>query len=140
MRSFVGGNHKMVGSKASVSELLEKLVSGLGDAGSSVDVVGAPPSVYLHLAHSLLSGSSVQLCAQNCHEKPSGAFTGEHSVDMLSDVGCKWVIIGHSERRHVFGEQDAQLTLKVFVLSLFFFFCSQSKKKRLLLLKRAILV
>ncbi len=112
VRPFVGGNHKMVGSKASLTELVEKLRSGLGER-SDVDVVIAPPTVYLTLAHSLTAGSPIRLSGQNCHEKPSGAFTGETSVDMLRDVGCEWVILGHSERRHVFGEKDAQLALKI---------------------------
>jgi triosephosphate isomerase len=112
VRPFVGGNHKMVGSKASLGELVEKLRAGLGDR-RDVDVVIAPPTVYLETARQAVAGSALRLSGQNCHEKPSGAFTGETSVDMLRDVGCEWVILGHSERRHVFGEQDAQLTLKI---------------------------
>jgi hypothetical protein len=71
MRSFVGGNHKMVGSKSSLVELIGKLKSGLGDAGN-VDVVIAPPTLYLDHAHQLLAGSPIQLSGQNCHEKPTG--------------------------------------------------------------------
>ncbi len=112
LRPFVGGNHKMVGSKASLAELVEKLRAGLGER-RDVDVVIAPPTVYLETARQAVAGSPLRLSGQNCHEKPSGAFTGETSVEMLRDVGCEWVILGHSERRHVFGEQDAQLTLKV---------------------------
>jgi triosephosphate isomerase len=125
MRSFVGGNHKMVGTKSSLAELIGKLKAGLGDV-TNVDVVIAPPSVYLDFAHSLVVGSPLLIGGQNCHEKPSGAFTGETSVEMLRDVGCSWVIIGHSERRHVFGEQDAQLALKVFCLFSFFFFLNMT--------------
>lgn len=68
-------------------------------------VVGAP-FVYLHTAQSALSDSSIEVSAQNCWHEDKGAFTGEVSAAMLKDIGLKWVILGHSERRHVFGESD----------------------------------
>ncbi|MBN1608501.1 MAG: triose-phosphate isomerase [Polyangiaceae bacterium] len=78
-----------------------------------VDVVVAPPlTVLAAIAHEL-EGSRVQVSAQNLYPKDEGAFTGEVSAPMLLEAGCKWVIIGHSERRQYFGETDASVAEKV---------------------------
>ncbi|GAB5402540.1 MAG: triose-phosphate isomerase [Aureliella sp.] len=91
------------------------LVHGLLDAvaGGKVDVAVCPPGVYLHDVGAALSGSSIALGAQNMSDKAEGAFTGEVSAAMLSDLGCKYVILGHSERRQLFGETDASVNLKL---------------------------
>ncbi len=91
------------------------LVHGLLDAvaGGKVDVAVCPPSVYLHDVGAALSGSSIALGAQNMSDQAEGAFTGEVSAAMLSDLGCKYVILGHSERRQLFGETDASVNLKL---------------------------
>lgn len=78
----------------------------------SVDVVVAPPTLYLTYVKSKLS-SGVKVAAQNCFKVAKGAFTGEISPDMLSDMGIEWVILGHSERRHVFGESNELIGEKV---------------------------
>ncbi|KAB2045803.1 hypothetical protein ES319_D01G187000v1 [Gossypium barbadense] len=100
---FVGGNWKCNGTKDSIT----KLVSDLNSAKleSDVDVVVAPPFVYLDQVTSLLT-DRIEVSAQNSWIRKGGAFTGEISVEQLKDIGCKWVILGHSERRHVIGEDD----------------------------------
>ncbi|KAL9689650.1 hypothetical protein QQ045_010039 [Rhodiola kirilowii] len=100
---FVGGNWKCNGTKDSI----KKLVSDLNSATlePDVDVVVAPPFVYLDLVKSSLT-DRVEVAAQNSWVGKGGAFTGEISVEQLKDIGVQWVILGHSERRHVIGEKD----------------------------------
>ncbi|KAK8522186.1 hypothetical protein V6N13_115159 [Hibiscus sabdariffa] len=100
---FVGGNWKCNGTKDSIT----KLVSDLNSAKleSDVDVVVSPPFVYLDMVSSSLT-DRIEVSAQNSWIGKGGAFTGEISVEQLKDIGCKWVILGHSERRHVIGEDD----------------------------------
>ncbi|MEJ2368993.1 MAG: triose-phosphate isomerase [Acidobacteriota bacterium] len=76
------------------------------------EIAFLPPFTLLHAVAPLLSGTEV-LGGQNLHEAAAGAFTGEISAGMLRDAGCKYVLIGHSERRHVFGEPDERIALKV---------------------------
>jgi len=92
------------------------LASGLSDAVreiDTVDVAVCPPLVYLHDTAKALSSSNISLGAQNVYFEANGAFTGETSCEMLKDVGCRYVIISHSERRHVIGETDALINKKV---------------------------
>ncbi|XP_010555242.1 PREDICTED: triosephosphate isomerase, chloroplastic [Tarenaya hassleriana] len=100
---FVGGNWKCNGTKDSIT----KLVSDLNNAKleTNVDVVVAPPFVYIDQVKSSLT-DRIEISAQNSWVGKGGAFTGEISVEQLKDMGCKWVILGHSERRHVIGEND----------------------------------
>lgn len=111
-RSLVAGNWKMHGSQEMVSQLLQGLTSGIGTELDDVDVVVCPPSPYLQLSQSLLQNSSVALGAQNVHDQPGGAFTGEVAVSMLTDFGVRFVITGHSERRQMFGETDEVVARK----------------------------
>jgi triose-phosphate isomerase len=77
-------------------------------------VVIAPPSLYLLSSKDLLQGNDkIQLSAQNAYQKPSGAFTGEISVEQVKDAGIPWVILGHSERRTIFHETDDEVSQKV---------------------------
>jgi triosephosphate isomerase len=78
-----------------------------------VEVAVAPPFTALHPVAKALEDSNIALAAQTCHAEPSGAFTGEVSAPMLKEVGCSWVILGHSERRQFFGETDATVNRKV---------------------------
>ena len=78
-----------------------------------VEIAAAPPFTVLHAASKRLSGSKMQLAAQNVHHALSGAYTGEVSVQMLKDVNCRYVLVGHSERRSLFGETDESCALKV---------------------------
>uniref|UniRef100_A0A1L8E1V1 Triosephosphate isomerase n=1 Tax=Nyssomyia neivai TaxID=330878 RepID=A0A1L8E1V1_9DIPT len=108
-RFCVGGNWKMNGDKASITDICKNLSSGL-DANTEV-VVGVP-AVYLAFAKSLLP-ASIGVAGQNCYKVSKGAFTGETSPAMLKVVGADWVIIGHSERRTIFGEKDDLIAEKV---------------------------
>jgi len=102
-RFFVGGNWKLNGSKESIRVLLGTL--NAHPPPSNVDVVVAPPSLYVGFVADF-AAPHVQVAAQNCWKSQSGAFTGENSPQMIADVGATWVILGHSERRHVFGESN----------------------------------
>ncbi|KAJ8624683.1 hypothetical protein MRB53_033213 [Persea americana] len=100
---FVGGNWKCNGTKDSISKLVSDLNSAKIEA--DVDVVVAPPFVYIDQVKNSLT-DRIEISAQNSWVGKGGAFTGEISVEQLNDIGCKWVILGHSERRHVIGEDD----------------------------------
>lgn len=94
----------MNGSIEQTQSLLQHLLGAQLD--SNVEVVVAPPALYLLSAQELVKGKSVAVSAQNAYFKPSGAFTGEISVAQLKDAKIPWVILGHSERRHIFGESS----------------------------------
>jgi triosephosphate isomerase len=100
---FVGGNWKLNGDKKSIDEIVA-FMNG-GDLPDNVDIVVAPPASYLMYSREKLN-QKVQTSAQNCYKVAKGAFTGEISPAMVKDCGATWVILGHSERRHVFGETD----------------------------------
>ncbi|KAG5624828.1 hypothetical protein H5410_010046 [Solanum commersonii] len=98
----------MAGSgKNGTKDTISKLVSDLNNAQleSDVDVVVAPPFLYIDQVKNSLT-DRIEVSAQNCWTGKGGAFTGEISVEQVKDLGCKWVILGHSERRHVIGEND----------------------------------
>jgi triosephosphate isomerase len=78
-----------------------------------VEVVVCPPYTALPAAAEVLKGAAVALGAQNCHWEAQGAFTGEISPAMLAELGCRWVLLGHSERRHVFRETDEEINRKM---------------------------
>nr|XP_057902832.1 triosephosphate isomerase [Doryrhamphus excisus]XP_057902833.1 triosephosphate isomerase [Doryrhamphus excisus]XP_057902834.1 triosephosphate isomerase [Doryrhamphus excisus]XP_057902835.1 triosephosphate isomerase [Doryrhamphus excisus] len=109
-RFFVGGNWKMNGDK----ECLDALIGSLNAASlhDDTEVVCAAPSIYLDFARSRLD-PRVGVAAQNCYKVAKGAFTGEISPAMIKDCGADWVLLGHSERRHVFGESDELIGQKV---------------------------
>lgn len=105
-RFFVGGNWKLNGSSAFVDSHVEALNAADTLGPEKVDVVLCPPYLYLD-AVKQRAKSGFQVGAQNCSDKTSGAFTGEIAPEMLKDIGIKWTILGHSERRNLFGESDA---------------------------------
>ncbi|XP_070561906.1 triosephosphate isomerase-like [Ptychodera flava] len=107
---FVGGNWKMNGDKASIDGILQCLNDG--DLSANTEVVVSPPAIYLGYVKQNAK-NNISVAAQNCYKVPKGAFTGEISPAMLKDVGIEWVILGHSERRHVFGETDDLIAQKV---------------------------
>jgi triosephosphate isomerase len=111
-QKFVVGNWKMYTTAASARRLAEVVVDGVG-IEDRVSVAVCPPFPYLALVGEILKGSRVVLGAQNLYPAKEGAFTGEVSPTMLLDLGCKHVILGHSERRHKLGESDAFINQKV---------------------------
>jgi triosephosphate isomerase len=111
-KKFVAGNWKMFTNTATARQLASAVVRGLGDE-KRVTVAVCPPFPYLSVVAEALKGSAVALGAQNCYHEKEGAFTGEVSPAMLADVGCRYVILGHSERRHKLGESDAFINRKV---------------------------
>ena len=108
---LVVGNWKMQGSLASVEALLGGLVSAAPAAG--VEVAVCPTYVHLAQAVSLCRFSSLTVGAQDCSHVQSGAYTGEVSPAMLAEIGCRWVILGHSERRQYQGESDVLIAAKL---------------------------
>jgi triosephosphate isomerase len=109
---FIAGNWKMNLDRATAAQLAKDVASRAGQF-SQVEVAVCPPSVYLDVVSGALDGSTVGLGAQNMYHEPSGAFTGEVSAAMLLDVGCRYVILGHSERRNILGETDQQVNQKL---------------------------
>lgn len=107
---FVGGNWKMNGRKKCLGELINTL--NAAKFPSDTEVVCAPPSAYIDFVRQKLD-PNIAVAAQNCYKTPNGAFTGEISPGMIKDLGATWVILGHSERRHVFGESDELIGQKV---------------------------
>ena len=111
-RCRVVGNWKMHGSRAANAELLAGLIAELGQFDAA-DVAVCPPFVYLGDALATLADTRILVGAQNCAVEPAGAFTGEVAADMIADMGCHTVIVGHSERRALYGEADAVVATKV---------------------------
>ncbi len=111
-RLLVAGNWKMNGSRASVEELVDGLLAGAG-AVADTEIAVCPPHVFLGTVGSRLQGGPVALGAQDLSEHPSGAYTGEIAGPMLADFGCRYVIVGHSERRAYHGEDDALVARKL---------------------------
>jgi triosephosphate isomerase (TIM) len=109
-RPLVAGNWKMHGSRADNAALLDAILSRV-DTGK-VDVLVCPPFVYLAEVAAKLAGSKVQLGGQSVCAEAVGAFTGEVSAAMLKDVGCQYVLVGHSERRSLYGEDNSVVARK----------------------------
>lgn len=104
-KHVVAGNWKMFKTRDEAQATVREVVGLVGNI-QNVDIVVCPPFTALGAVEEILTGSVVQLGAQNVHWQDEGAFTGEVSVSMLADYGCSHVIIGHSERRHYFQESD----------------------------------
>ncbi len=111
-RLFIAGNWKMNMDRASAVALAEGIAKQAADYGD-IDFAVCPPSVYIDAVVGAVKGSPVGVGAQNCYFEAKGAFTGELSAEMLCDIGCNCVILGHSERRHIMGESDAMINKKV---------------------------
>ncbi len=113
-KPFVAGNWKMNMDSHTSVELAKGVASGVANlAGDTVSVAVIPPFVYLMSVGQAVSSSGVAIGAQDIYFEEKGAFTGEISPGMLKDVGCTYVLCGHSERRHVLGESDAIVNKKV---------------------------
>ena len=101
---LVAGNWKLNGSSAGNKTLVDGILDGLGQIKCEVAI--CPPYPYLSEVSASIAGSALKMGAQNASEQESGAFTGEVSVAMLKEIGCEYVILGHSERRALYNESD----------------------------------
>ena len=111
-KPLVAGNWKMNCSRGDARALVAGIKEGIR-SGVAAEVAICPPFIYLSEVGSMLEGSGIALGAQNVSQQANGAYTGEISVSMLLDVGCEYVILGHSERRALYGEDDALVAEKV---------------------------
>ncbi len=103
---LVAGNWKMNGSNDSVKALIEGIRAGI-DSVTTAELAVCPPYVYIPQVAALIGSAPISLGAQDVSDQESGAYTGEIAPGMLTDVGCKYAIVGHSERRSIYGESDA---------------------------------
>ena len=110
-KKVIAGNWKMNKDLNESQNLVSGIIDGLGNE-NKCDVVVCPPFTSLNEVHSLIKNTPIKLGAQNVYYETDGAFTGEVSTGMLKSVGCDYVIIGHSERRTIFGEKDELLNKK----------------------------
>src|SRR5258708_5514801 len=110
-RPLIAGNWKMNGLQAASAEL-RKIIGGARDLGAAADILVCPPATLIAGFAALARGSGVAIGAQDCHAEPAGAFTGDLSAEMLKDAGASAVILGHSERRSLHHETDAQAPAK----------------------------
>ena len=112
MRSkLVAGNWKLNGTRDSIQALMQNIVAGM-DGLNQVAVAVCPPYVYIPMVETLIANTAIKLGAQDVAEQMQGAFTGEVSAPMLKEFACQYVIVGHSERRALFGEKDADTARK----------------------------
>ncbi len=109
-QSIVAGNWKMHGNRAAIATLVDKIVRNLPQ--DSAKAVVFPPFVYLDAVRELVRGSTLGFGAQNINANESGAYTGEISALQLRDVGCQYALVGHSERRRLFFEDDVSVAMK----------------------------
>ncbi len=113
---MIAGNWKLHKTQDESSSLVTELISAVID-NRKVEIVVAPVYTSLNRVAQTITGSNVKLAAQNCYPESQGAFTGEVSPPLLKDVGCQYVIIGHSERRQLFSETDELINRKAHALS-----------------------
>lgn len=111
-RPFIAGNWKMNLDQASAVALAQK-VDKEAEKVEGVDLAVFPPSVYVAAVAQVLARTKVAWGVQNVYHQANGAFTGEISVSMMQDLGCRYAILGHSERRHILGETDPEINKKV---------------------------
>jgi triosephosphate isomerase len=104
-RTLIAGNWKMNGSLQSITELMTGIKTGLSEV-TNADLAVCPPAIYLMKVQGLIDGADIKLGSQNVCDHESGAYTGEIAPSMLKEAGCTYAIIGHSERRSLYGESD----------------------------------
>jgi triosephosphate isomerase len=110
---LVVGNWKMHGGQSECLALARAIIQGLKKGPCRADVALAPPFTALGTVGNAIRRSKIKLAAQNCHWQESGAFTGEISPLMIKELGCEFVILGHSERRHILGDSDEMVARKL---------------------------
>ncbi|MFK7816080.1 MAG: triose-phosphate isomerase [Gammaproteobacteria bacterium] len=108
---LVAGNWKLNGTLSSISELISGIKEQLPSVNNA-ELAVCPPYIYLSHVQKLLEGSDISLGAQDCSDQESGAYTGEVAAAMVSEFACNYVIIGHSERRHVYGDTNEKVATK----------------------------
>jgi triosephosphate isomerase len=111
VRPLVAGNWKMNGLRASVADL-EAMIAGAGSVASKTDLMVCPPATLVAVFAATAAGSQIAIGGQDCHADAAGAFTGDVSAEMLKDAGASAVIVGHSERRTLHKETDAEVNAK----------------------------
>ncbi len=111
-RQIFAGNWKMYKNFDEARILVEGLIKNL-KGNSEREYVIFPPAVYLQKIYDITKGSPVKIGIQNVYYKHEGAYTGEISIDMAKDCGCDYVLVGHSERRHIFGEENSEINMKL---------------------------
>lgn len=111
-QTLIAGNWKMNTRREAAIALAKEVVSQLAES-PAVEVVLCPPYVYLDAVADVLAGTAVELGAQDVYPEADGAFTGEVNPAMLTDIGCRFVILGHSERRQLMGETNAEVSKKL---------------------------
>lgn len=111
-KQYIIGNWKMHGNKISVAELLNKIVNFEQKNQDNINLVVCPPYVFLNQTQVLLGKTKLQWAGQNMAAEAEGPYTGEISASMLTDFGCRYVLLGHSERRQLYGETDTQIAKK----------------------------
>ncbi len=114
-RTLIAGNWKMNGSLTSVESLINGIKDGLADV-TNADMAVCPPAVYISTVKELIGDANIGLGSQNVCDQASGAFTGELAPSMLKEFNCSYAIIGHSERRSLYGESD-ELIAKRFAMA-----------------------
>lgn len=112
-KRIVAGNWKMNTLPTEGIELARKVVTGRGEVCSCVNFIVCPPFTHLCGVIEALKGSDIEVGAQNCAAEPNGAYTGEVSAAMIAALGCRYVILGHSERRQYYGETSVTLNKKM---------------------------
>jgi triosephosphate isomerase (TIM) len=110
---LVVGNWKMNGSQAECQKLARELARAIRRKATRVQVIVAPPFTALTTVARAIRHSKIKMAAQNCHWQESGAYTGEISAPMVAELGCEFVILGHSERRHILHESDEMIARKI---------------------------
>lgn len=110
-KKLVAGNWKMNGSRASAAEI-RAMIEGAEALRDRVELAICPPAVLAGLAAELVSGTALRLGGQDCHAERAGAFTGDISADMWADLGARYVLVGHSERRGAYGETSEMVRAK----------------------------
>jgi triosephosphate isomerase len=111
--TLVAGNWKMNGLHDDGAALARELAKRAPGSGPDCELLVCPPATLLSTVGAITAGSGIALGGQDCHAAPKGPYTGDVSAEMLADLGCKYVILGHSERRHGHGETDAIVRDKI---------------------------
>ncbi len=108
---LVAGNWKLNGSLETISELVSGISNQLSEV-TTAEIAVCPPFIYLGYVQQLLDGVDISLSSQDCSDQDSGAYTGEVAAAMIKEFGCKYIIVGHSERRQIYGESSEIVAIK----------------------------